>query len=1017
MAALTVAYFALPGWHMVLWGAIGVSSAVTAGIGALRNRPRRMLPWWLISVAILTFVSGDTVYNVLTDVLGEDNPFPSVADVLYLATFPLLAVGLLGLARSGAAGRDRASLLDALTLTFGLGLLSWIFLIEPHIRDPALTAVQRMTSVAYPVGDVLLLATVARLLAAARRTPTVALMAAGAVGLLVSDVLYGLLQLDGSWQVGSAADLGWVLFYIAWGAAALHPSMVVLTQPRPVRDGEVSRRRLVLLTLSSLIAPATLLIEAVRGRITDGPMIAILSAVLFLAVLARLAGVGETHRQAVARERALREAGATLVSATDVDGVVTTVRAGVANLIPAGADHRVVVSVYGPADAHPVPVPAIATLVPRLDLEPHLAAALGYFDTVLRCPLTVPDRRSGDPRIGMLFIAATDAVLVALPSAMEVLAAQAALALERIYLTTEISRRDSEAYFRTLVHHAADVILIVDDSGRIRYASPSAVTLFGGPLHPGATLDELIHTADGSPVSQSLRLARSGESRTDSVDRTVRRADGSQVQVEASYRDLRRDPTVRGLVITLRDVTAQRSLESELTHQAFHDSLTGLANRILFQDRLRQAVARTERTGAVVGVLFIDLDDFKIVNDTIGHEAGDQLLVGVGQRLVGCLRPHDTVARLGGDEFAALIDDALDPTEVEDLAERISRALAEPFPLGDGLVSGAASIGVATTAEGAGGEELLRQADLALYVAKGAGKGQWRRYQAALHTAVLERLELRAALDQSVADNSFTLRYQPIVQLATAAAIGFEALVRWNHPTRGLVSPGEFIEVAEESGLIIPIGAWVLRSAMTDAVRWRDSRPAAIAPYLSVNVSARQFRTPGFVEQVQRDLAETGLPPTALMLEITESLLLRDDEQVWADLAALRDIGVRVAIDDFGTGYSSLSYLRHVPIDVLKIDRSFIDTMTSSPQQRALVDGIVRLAHTLGLQVIAEGVEEPAERDLLLDMGCPFGQGYLFALPLSYGEASKWIYADQLGGVGGPNGRRVRVQDAGEPLG
>jgi diguanylate cyclase (GGDEF)-like protein len=481
----------------------------------------------------------------------------------------------------------------------------------------------------------------------------------------------------------------------------------------------------------------------------------------------------------------------------------------------------------------------------------------------------------------------------------------------------------------------------------------------------------------------------------DVADWRVKRADGRLVRVDVSGRDLRADPTVRGLVITLRDVTERRRLEDELTHRASHDSLTGLANRVLFQDRLRQSVARARRTGAVVGMLFVDLDDFKVVNDTLGHDVGDRLLVAVGQRLADCLRAQDTAARLGGDEFAALIDDARDVQEIEQVAARINAALAEPFPLGDGVVSGVASIGVATTDEADDEEALRRQADLALYDAKAAGKGQWRRFQPALHTAVLARLELRAGLDRAVAGNQFELRYQPITELTTGAAVGFEALVRWRHPTRGLIPPSQFIAVAEETGLIVQIGDWVLTQALLDARRWpRDGRGGQ--RYVSVNVSVRQFRGPGFVDRVLAEVTRSGLPPGALMLELTESLLLRDDEGVWADLAALRQAGVRIAIDDFGTGYSSLSYLRHVPIDVLKVDRSFVDAIATSAQQRALVDGVIRLAHTLGLEVVAEGIEDPAERELLIAMGCRQGQGYLFARPLSFREAAEWVRADDI---------------------
>jgi diguanylate cyclase (GGDEF)-like protein/PAS domain S-box-containing protein len=1014
MSALVCAYYAFPTLHIYFWSAIGVTSACAVAFGTWRNRPRRWVPWALVAMALFVFMVGDTTYLVLTDFLGQDNPFPSLADVFYLAMYVLLVASLLLIPRS-ATWRDRAGLIDALILTAGLGLLSWIFLINPWVQASQHTTLERVTSVAYPLFDVLVFVTAARLVTAVRRTPAVGLLAVGGVALLVSDVLYGLSQLHGDWNMGGPVDIGWVVFYATWGAAALHPSMVSLTEPRIARDTQVTGLRLVVLTLSALVAPAVLYVEATTGTVDHGQVVALFSAVIFLLVLIRLAGVVGVHSQAVARERGLREAGAALVSATDAAGVTAAVRAAVARLIPRGTDHRVVLAIHDPADDRPridrpstlagpsAPTspasPAAfsgagARFVHTRELDPDTAAALGDFEITLVQPLSLDDRPSGAPLVGALHVSADDNALVALSGAVDVLASQAALAHERITLNNEITRRDSEEYFRTLVHNTADVILILDEDNRIRYASPSAATVFGDETLAGRALRDVVHPGDRELARQVLELVRGGHDGAGIADWTVLRRGGDLVQVEASCRDLRADRTVRGLVLTLRDVTERRRLERELTHQAFHDSLTGLANRVLFQERVQQAIARARWSGAVVGVLFLDLDDLKVVNDTLGHEIGDHLLAAVGQKLFAALRSHDTAARLGGDEFAALIEDARSPEDVEQVAERISATLAEPFVLGGSLVSGSASIGVATTAEAGDERELLRQADLALYVAKGAGKGRWRRYQSALHTAIVERLELRTALDQAVTDQAFALRYQPIVALLEGTTVGFEALVRWQHPARGLIPPGQFIDVAEDSGLIVPIGNWVLAKALADSARW--SRTPSQSPFLSINASARQFRTPGFVDRILKELEVTGLPPHCLMLEITESLLLRDDEQVWHDLTTLRDRGVRIAIDDFGTGYSSLSYLRQVPVDVVKIDKSFIDTMSSSQQQRALVDGIVRLAQTLGLLVVAEGIERPTDRDLLVDMGCPLGQGFLFSPPLSDKDVVGWLLAEQV---------------------
>jgi diguanylate cyclase (GGDEF)-like protein len=1022
MGLLTVVMFSLPSVQVITWAAIGVSAAAAIAVGVWRNRPRRPLPWLLLCGGLLAFCGGDTTYSVM-ELLGRENPFPSVADGIYLLVFaPLVLTALLGLCRAGGSARNGASTIDALTLTAGLALLSWVYLIDPYVYAADLTLLQKVISAAYPLLDVLILAVTLRLLAGVRSSPAVLLLGAGGAGLLLGDVLYAISQLSGGWQTGGVLDLLWIVFYGGWGAAALHPAMVGLTDPKVIKHRELSRSRLLLLTASTLIAPALLGLQAARGNVADGGVIALFSTALFLLVLARLSGVLAVHRQALARERGLREAGAALLITTEAAEVGAAVRVAVAQLLPPHREHRVHLAMELPDAPRDLAIRMVYTGT----LPAPVADELAPFEVTLVCPLAparatpgAPANALGDAPAGALLVATDERSLIALQDALEVLAAQAALALQRIVLTGEINRRRSEEYFRTLVHNTADVILILDEQGRIGYASPSASAVFDTPL-VGLPVIELVDPAGRPQAQEFLDTARSGEpapERRDAEQRstgrreierleTERRAterrdwtmtgsDGRTIQVEVSCRDLRADESVSGVVLTLHDVTARRSLERELVHRAFYDSLTGLANRALFQERLQQAVARAARTGAVVGALFVDVDDFKVVNDTLGHEIGDRLLVAVARRLAAVVVPDGTVARLSGDEFAVLVEDAADPAAVESVAQRITVAFAEPFEISGHAVGGAVSAGVATTGDAIDADDLLRQADLALYLAKADGKGGWRRFQSALHTAVRERMELRTALDRALAEGDFLLHYQPIIDLPAGSPVGFEALLRWPHPTRGFIPPDQFIPVAEETGLIVPLGSWVLEQALDTAVRWR-AEAGPDAPYLSVNVSAKQFRAPGFVDKVLHELAVRKLPSSSLMLEITESLLLRDEHDVWAGLATLRDHGVRIAIDDFGTGYSSLSYLRQVPVDVLKIDKSFVATITTSPKQRALVEGIVGLAHALGLLVIVEGIEQPQDRDLLAKMGCEFGQGYLFARPMGYHDAHRWLLAEQI---------------------
>jgi diguanylate cyclase (GGDEF)-like protein len=491
----------------------------------------------------------------------------------------------------------------------------------------------------------------------------------------------------------------------------------------------------------------------------------------------------------------------------------------------------------------------------------------------------------------------------------------------------------------------------------------------------------------------------------------VSRLDGRPATLEVRWSDLRSEPTVGGLVLTLRDVTEQHQLEQELKYRAFHDALTGLPNRVLFAREAAGALEAARAAGRTAGVLFVDLDDFKVVNDTMGHSVGDELLVAVAGRLAATGRESDTAARLGGDEFALLIDDAADPAAVDAFAERIVAAFAEPVALSEAKVAASVTVGVATSADSGDVDELLRHADLALYAAKSAGKRRWRHYQPVLTTGMLRRREIQDALEEAVHASGFTLVYQPIVSLATGEIAGFESLIRWPHPEWGMMLPGQFISLAEETGLIVPLGRWILNQALRDMGRWRrELLPGAPAPHVSVNVSARQFRDPGFADSVRAALLEADLPPSALLLELTESLLIDGSDRVRSDLDELKQIGARLAIDDFGTGYSSLSYLLELPIDVLKIDKAFVTGIASSWRRHALVEGIIRLASTLEVETIAEGIESETERELLAAMGCHYGQGYLLSVPVDAAAAGAMLKHGLSLGAGLPRPRR---QEAG----
>ena len=731
---VAVFYFAVPDAHLGLWLTLGASSCVASFVGIRLNDPPRKLPWYLLTAATFTLINGDTIYNILTDFFHEPEPFPSVADASYLFTYPLAAAGIVQMIRMRAPRRDVTALVDALLLAGGLTLLLWVFIITPTVHQAGVTWFDSAVSIAYPVGDVLLLVVILRLLTGGGvRGWSPALLVAGALGLMASDVAYALVRLYGTWHIGSPADLGWVVFYICWGAAPLHPSMVRLTEPYE-RLGVLTAGRVIPLALAALIAPVVLLVEVFRGQVKDAGVIAVFSAVMFILVIIRL------------------------------------------------------------------------TLQGRQQL----------------------------------------------------------------------------------------------------------------------------------------------------------------------YQE---------------SIAASRAMVKELRNRAYHDALTGLGNRARFQERSEKAFKRVEESGGVVCMLLIDLDNFKEVNDTLGHRAGDELLVTAARRLAATVRPGDLPVRFGGDEFAVLLADG-SPTEgAEALAGRLIRTFRAPFQIGEAQAEVRASIGVATSADSSEVVEtdeadvLLRNADLALYAAKESGKGTWTRYHAGLHEAAMERLRLRASLDRAIERDELFLVYQPIIALQGQERVsGFEALVRWQHPELGLLTPNQFIPLAEETGQIVPLGDWIMNRAITDAARWNASRAPAEARYVTVNASAHQFLEGSFVSSIDRRLKEHRLPSELMILEITETAFLHHHgSEVSENLNALARIGVRIAVDDFGTGYSSIAYLRDLSIHVLKADRSFVEHIGDDPSHLRLLQGIVTVASALEIDVVAEGVETAEQRDLLRDMGCTYAQGFYFS--------------------------------------
>jgi diguanylate cyclase (GGDEF)-like protein/PAS domain S-box-containing protein len=564
-----------------------------------------------------------------------------------------------------------------------------------------------------------------------------------------------------------------------------------------------------------------------------------------------------------------------------------------------------------------------------------------------------------------------------------VVARQVLTVRENVRLLADTAARQNEARFRSLVQHSSDVIMVTRPNGTMRFVSPSASRVFG--YEPSALLGRplatLLHPADRDRATQLFADVVAGPGVIGPVEWRFRQADGSWLHAEILATNLLGDPTVRGVVLNTRDVSERKRLEEQLTHQAFHDPLTGLANRALFRDRVSHALALAQRQGHPITVLFLDLDDFKRVNDSLGHAEGDRLLIAAAERFQSCARQADTVSRLGGDEFAILIEHVAGSDGRAELLQRLEEAMTYPFALSGNQVQVSASIGVATASPGETADDLLRNADVAMYAAKRRGKGRSETYELRMYADVRERLEMEAALRTALETDQLSLHYQPIVSLKTGALYGVEALVRWDHPTRGHLLPQSFITLAEETGLIVPLGAWVLTEACRQVQEWRGAFPETPL-CVSVNISGRQLQGGGVTGALRAALAATGASADGVVLEITESVLMQQTDTVQERLWELKSLGVRLAIDDFGTGYSSLSYLQRFPIDILKIAKPFVDDVGSGTEKSALARAIVGLGETLKLRTIAEGIERGDQRAALLELGCDLGQGHYFSRAL-----------------------------------
>jgi len=603
-------------------------------------------------------------------------------------------------------------------------------------------------------------------------------------------------------------------------------------------------------------------------------------------------------------------------------------------------------------------------------LTPYAALMLaGYALLVLH------DGSIGDPAGIIAWVVCIAAGLL---FARQAIAAALSLAVQ-----TGVATRSAEARFNALIRNTADVIAIVGTDATVSYVTPTAERIFGLPAQDivGQHLDELVVFDDRARLREFVAhdLARPGASGVAEI--RVPRGDERQRVVEIHGTNMDAEPAIGGRLLNLRDMTDRKGMEEQLKRMALHDPLTLLANRSLFRDRVEHAVAVSKRNGRAVAVVFVDLDNFKNINDSLGHATGDRVLHKSAQRLVKATRGGDTVARLGGDEFAVLLENLTSKEQVIEVAGRIVESLQESLDLPGADMRVSASVGIAFATPDDGVEELMRNADVAMYAAKTAGKGRYLVYEGSMQAAASERKEMEAEIDKALRENRFLLHYQPIIELHSGYLLGVEALIRWQHPERGMIMPAEFIPVAEETGQIVPLGRWVLAQACREVKVWQARLPKGRQVRVGVNVSAVQLAKSDICADVKRALAISEIDPGCLVIELTESVLMQNSEAVLATLGELKKLGVRIAIDDFGTGYSSLTYLHRFPIDILKIDRSFVERLGGVDGGEDFARAIITLGNTLDLEIVAEGIELEHQQRELIELGCVAGQGYYYSRP------------------------------------
>jgi EAL domain-containing protein (putative c-di-GMP-specific phosphodiesterase class I)/GGDEF domain-containing protein len=928
---------------------------------------------------------------------------------LFLLAACVCAIGaLFDVIARRVPGWDPGFLLDVTIVVAAVAATVWLYILDPELVTGTPSLFRRLTLTGYPAFcSVLAVLSVMLLIRVGLRRRGIALTVLGVAGLIYTCMFLLIARLDdpsehGFWADAAVAGLGLLVLQACWSVGPLHapnpqcPSAAGRSPRRPV-----TLTRLLLLLSVALANPVVLNVQIARGRVPPLGHFPVVGGAVLLAVIMRLVFIGVEHMRSVQRLNTLLAAQPRISGAqTPAELVQATAEVAGSLLEGRGEVYAALLSAdrLETADWNPARPQArfdpsrLRTMITEWPWTAAEAApGLRFLDSTeyshqgaasalaLACPVvTARSQRTGKP-LGALVVVGSSRRVAGAANLLALLAAQVGESLERIGVTRRTARR----HLKAMTANIADAILVIDEDEIVRYSNAAAQALFGGRAQPGTGLAELVGPdraeALAAPTDERLlRWSLSG---------------GAQI-VEAQVDDRRADPTVEGVVLTLRDVTKLHTVEQELRRRATHDPETGLENRLAFTAHLAETGADGgDGDGVQHGVLAVAVDDLPEITEESGSATAHRVLAELARRLGAAFdggHPHPAVARIDASTLALLISGAPELPPPDELLARVRAAGAEPLALDDRAVTASISAGFAAEQGRGPAEEMLEDALLALHAAQRNSPRGLAAYTPALRETSRGQAEMRAGLNAALLEGRFSLRYQPVVDLASRGPISAEALVRWRKPDGSWIRPDLFIPFAEQTGQIVPLGAWVLRQAVEDYRRWPQLTDGAGDPghlRVNVNVSPVQLREPDFLAQVRALLTETGLSPSSLVLEVTESGIVEQVET----LVQARALGIGVAMDDFGTGYSSLSSLRRLPITTVKIDKAFVDGIATDPVQFALVEGIVRLAGELGLTTVAEGVEDEEQHTRLRAAGCQCGQGYLYSRPLTAEDFEQWL--------------------------